>query len=323
MYPVLCDNVSIGTFCYEGSDTKHYFIANADGDEFEISRTLHDALLKADGTKPLDLPDKGRSVLPELRRNGLVRTSRFVKLKGLFNRFVLFHVGSTGNLSVACRIVNTGLPFLSILLFAIGVFLMSTGTTPIGNSTNWWLYYGLLIISLACHEAGHFMAGLSYGYRIYEVGVLLLGVIPLGAYVAHEDKKDAKKAEKLQFALAGIEMNLLIAGVSLMITKLCYPLSATMVMVANLNVIIAIVNLLPAEGLDGESALSAMLGVESISKIAKTCLLKRELRYKVLHSGPRGLGCLCIFALTLFSKLILWIILGLDVVSVLFNLFYR
>ena len=321
MYPVLCDNVSIGTFCYEGSNTKHYFIANAEGDEFEISRSLHDALLKADGTKPLDLPDKGRSVLPELKRNGLVSTSRFVRSKGLFNRFILFQVGNTRNLSVACGIVNAGLPVIAILLFAIGVFLMSTGTTPIGNSTNWWVCYGLLIVSLACHEAGHFMAGLSYGYKIHDVGVLLFGVVPLGAYVAHEDKKDATKAEKLQFALAGIEMNLLIAGICLIITNLCYPLSATMVMVANMNVILALVNLLPAEELDGEAALSALLGVESISKIAKACLLKRELRYKVLHSGPRGLGCLCIFAFTLLSKLILWILIGLDVVSVLFNLF--
>jgi Zn-dependent protease len=321
MYPVLCDNVSIGTFCYEGSDTKHYFIANAEGDEFEISRALHDALLKADGTKPLDLPDKGRSVLPELQRNGLVSTSRFVKSKGLFNRFILFQVGSIGNLSVACRIVNAGLSVMSILLFAIGVFLMSTGSTPIGNSTNWWLCYGLFIISLACHEAGHFMAGVSYGYRIHDVGVLLIGVVPLGAYVAHEDKKDATKVEKLQFALAGIEMNLLIAGICLMITKLCYSLSATMVMVANMNVILALVNLLPAEGLDGETALSALFGVGSISKIAKTCLLRRELRYKLIHSGPKGLGCFCIFTLTLLSKVILWLLIALDVASLFLNLF--
>ena len=60
MYPVLKEGVSIGTFHYEGSDTIHYYIENADGEEFEISRRLWDALLKADGTRPLDLPDNGR-----------------------------------------------------------------------------------------------------------------------------------------------------------------------------------------------------------------------------------------------------------------------
>ena len=62
MYPVLKEGVSIGTFHYEGSDTIHYYIENADGEEFEISRRLWDALLKADGTRPLDLPDNGQGL---------------------------------------------------------------------------------------------------------------------------------------------------------------------------------------------------------------------------------------------------------------------
>ena len=45
MYPVLKEGVSIGTFQYEGSDATHYFIEHADGEEFEISRRLWDALL--------------------------------------------------------------------------------------------------------------------------------------------------------------------------------------------------------------------------------------------------------------------------------------
>ena len=40
MYPVLKEGVSIGTFRYEGSDATHYYIENADGVEFEISRRL-------------------------------------------------------------------------------------------------------------------------------------------------------------------------------------------------------------------------------------------------------------------------------------------
>lgn len=46
MYPVLKEGVSIGTFQYKGSDTTHYYIENADGEEFEINRRLWDALLE-------------------------------------------------------------------------------------------------------------------------------------------------------------------------------------------------------------------------------------------------------------------------------------
>ena len=49
MYPVLKEGVSVGTFQYEGSDTTHYYIENADGEEFEINCSLWKALLHADG----------------------------------------------------------------------------------------------------------------------------------------------------------------------------------------------------------------------------------------------------------------------------------
>lgn len=217
MYPVLKEGVSIGTFQYEGSDATHYFIENADGEEFEISSRLWDALLKADGTRPLDLPDNGRRVLPKLKRHGLVRTSRFVQDDGLFNRFILFPIGNrlqAGKLIF--KALNAALPAVAILIFAIGIYVTTSDGEGSGYNFSWWLYYGLIALSLALHELGHLVAGLAYGYKISDTGILLLGIIPLGAYVAHEDKKDATKAEKIQFALAGVEVNLLFAGICLL-----------------------------------------------------------------------------------------------------------
>lgn len=75
MYPILKDGVSLGTFQYEGSETTHYFVENADGQEFEVSHRLWNALLKADGTQPLALPDKGKKLLPVLKEHNLVQTS--------------------------------------------------------------------------------------------------------------------------------------------------------------------------------------------------------------------------------------------------------
>ena len=189
MYPVLKEGVSIGTFRYEGSDATHYYIENADGVEFEISRRLWDALLKADGTRPLDLPDNGRRILPKLKRHGLVRTSRFVQDDGLFNRFILFPIG---NRLQAGRLIfkslNAALPAVAILIFAIGIYVTTTEGEGSGYNFSWWLYYGLIALSLALHELGHLIAGLAYGYNISDTGILLLGIIPFGAYVAHEDK---------------------------------------------------------------------------------------------------------------------------------------
>ncbi len=246
MYPVLKEGVSIGTFQYEGSDAIHYYIENADGNEFEISYRLWDALLKADSTRPLNLPDNGRRILPKLKRHGLVRTSRFVPDDGLFNRFILFSIGNRlQTKGLVFRALNAALPTVSILTFAIGVYVTTLEGAESGYNFSWWLYYGLIVLSLALHELGHLVAGVAYGYKISDIGILLLGIIPFEAYVAHENKVDVTKAEKIQFALAGVEANLLMAGICLLLAMQSYQWSRTLFYVANVNVILACVNLLP------------------------------------------------------------------------------
>ena len=322
MYPILKEGVSIGTFQYEGSGATHYYIENANGEEFEISRRLWDALLKADGTRPLDLPDNGRRILPKLKRHGLVRTSRFVQDDGLFNRFILFPVGNrlqAGRL--VFKALNAALPAVAILIFAIGIYVTTSEGEESGYNFNWWLYYGLIALSLALHELGHLIAGLAYGYNISDTGILLLGIIPLGAYVAHEDKKDATKAEKIQFALAGVEVNLLIAGVCLLLAMQPYQWSLTMFSVANVNVLLAGINLLPASGLDGESALSAACGIDSIGEVARKWLTNKNRRQKLFRAGLPGYACFFVFSITMISKVIIWLLIGLDVVSVFFSVF--
>ena len=322
MYPVLKEGVSIGTFQYEGSDTTHYFIENADGEEFEISKRLWNALLQADGTRPLNLPDNGRRILPKLKKHGLVRTSRFVKDEGIFNRLILFPIGNGMQAHrLAFKAINAVLPAVSILIFAIGIYVTVSEGKGSGYNFSWWLYYGLIALSIVFHELGHLVAGLAYGYKISDTGILLLGIIPLGAYVAHEDKKDATRAEKMQFALAGVEVNLLIAGICLLLAMQSYQWSLTMFSVANVNVILAGINLLPASGLDGKSALSAACGINSISEVAKRWLTNKKRRQELLRAGLPGYACFCVFSITLISKVILWMLIGLDVVSVFFNIF--
>jgi len=304
--------VSIGTFQYEGSDTTYYYIENADGEEFEISYSLWDALLHADGTRPLTLPDNGRWILPKLKEHGLVHTSRFVQVDGFFNRFILFPVSNRMYANrVYFRAINSALPIVSTLIFALGIYLMTSRGGSNGYNFNLWLYYGLIFLSLGLHELGHLVAGLAYGYIISDVGILLFGIIPLGAYVAHENKKDATKIEKIQFSLAGIETNLLIADICLFLALQSLTWSMTMVYVANTNIILAGINLLPASGLDGESALSAACGVTSISKVAGKCLTNKKHRQKLLHTGMPGYVCFAVLSITLISKYLFCCLLDL------------
>ena len=322
MHPVVCDGVVLRTYRDKDEANIHYIVNNCDGDIFEISSQLFEALWKADGTCPLDLPDKGRRLIPKLKKHRIIRTSRFVKGPGLINRFILFPIRSKRN---RCRplfkVIHSVLPVIAMILFLTGALLTNTSKTETENGFNWWLYYGLALASIALHEAGHLTAGLAYGYEMSDTGILLLGILPIGAYVATREKKNASKAEQIQFALAGIVINLMLAGICLIAAQMFHPLSFTLTTVANVNVLLAGINLLPTSGLDGEAALSAVFDVSSISKTAVNWLESGKRRSVLFHSGLPGYACLCVFCITLLSKLALWLIIAANAANILFNLF--
>lgn len=108
----------------------------------------------------------------------------------------------------------------------------------------------------------------------------------------------------MQFALAGVGVNLLVAGICLLLAMQYYQWSLTLFSVANANIILASINLLPASVLDGESALSAVFGVNSISEASKMSF-KQKSRQKLLHSEFSGHVCYCVFTFTMISKVTL------------------
>lgn len=314
MYPMLKQGVSMGTFSYEGSDDEHYFIENADGDEFEISSRIYNALLKADGTKPLDLPGRGRSILPSLKKNGLVQTSRFVN-DGILNRFILKKFGKFSRSAIrTCKMLNKLLPFAAVLFFAIGIVLMLNVKRRVSFGFDFPFHLILVYASIALHELGHLTAGVAYGYTITDAGILLLWRIPIGGYVAHDENTRVADLQRLQISLAGVEMNILLAGILLIASVVSRRLSLTFASTANVNVILAIVNgLIPSFGLDGESALSALLGVRSIYELSRKWIKVKDKRRKLLKAGFPGVLCFGFFSIVYLSKVLVWAYLGLNV----------
>lgn len=318
MYPFLKEGVSIGTFRDKNSDRIRYYIENADGEKFEVDHKLWKSVINLDGTHPLNLPIKDRWILSELKKHGLVQTSRFVHENGIINRFILFPISNRNkNIKLVCKLLNAILPLISVLIFTISLYFMKSNTVTTDYYFSWLLYYGLLICSLVFHEVGHLIAGLAYGYKVSDTGILLFGILPIGAYVAYEDKKDASKVKKMQFALAGIEANLLIAGICMLIAVQCPSLYMLMSSIANINMVLVLVNLLPTSNLDGESALSALFEINNISKVAEKWLFTKKLRQKLFSSGFPGYIFFCVLVVTMLSKLLFMLIIGFDIISML------
>lgn len=318
MYPMLNQGVELGTFTYEGSEDEHYYAINPNGDEFEISARIAHELERADGTRELKLRKR---IIKELKDSGLIHTSRFVKGDD-FNRFILFPISARAlKYRDICLLINSLLPIVSVLTFVAGIFLKFESTSYWEDDFNLFVYYGILVVSLLSHECGHLVAGLAYGYSISELGVLLFGMIPVGAYVAHGEKENVRKCDRIQFSLAGIEVNLMIAGICLLGSMEIWSLSGTLFSIACLNVALAILNILPAQGLDGETALSDALGVESINALARKWLHRPKLRKRLLRSGYKGYAYMCLFGFSILCDAAVWLVLGADVLYAVISIF--
>lgn len=261
MHPILRDGTELGTIIHEADPVgKRYYAYNPDGKKYEISQEIFDALLKADGTKPMDLPNE---IITALKKCKLIQTARFVKTAdSIYNRFILFPIGSGANkYRKICILLNRLLPITAFSIFAVAVWLKLQSTSITNFDLNAWVCFSLFSLSVLLHEVGHLIAGLAYDFNIRELGVQLLGVLPVGAYIAHEDKSNVPKKNLLQFALAGIEINLLLTGVFLLLSMAYYPLSQTFITLAIINLNLVVINSLPARGLDGEAVLCAIWGI--------------------------------------------------------------
>lgn len=318
MYPRLQNGVSVGTFTYNGSPEKHYYVENKKEVQFEVSYRVYNELLHADGTHPLRI---SKTSLEKLKKNNILTTDRYV-FDGIISRFIVLPLGkSVTRFRPICQLVNAALPYFTVFLLAVSIFLKQRCHHSSIGELNLLLYYLLILVSMAVHEYAHLISGISYGYRFAELGLLLLGILPVGAFVSYQEKRNVRRLARIQFSLAGIEANLCIAAIFLLLSMIRSSLDTTFVTAANINVLLAVLNLLPAAGLDGESAFSAFLGVESLNKYAKLFLKKKNYRKRILSAGAPGYTCTVLFAINLISSVFVGILLICDVLIVCYNVF--
>ena len=121
----------------------------------------------------------------------------------------------------------------ALLLVAILCGLSALALGPVGG-----LIGGTLVIaSLLVHEMGHWATAKVFGVNVKAVGLCLKG-----AYIRRTDSRDA--VIELMIATSGPLANLLVF-------LLLRTDSAIMVWVAQLNLVVALSNLIPIAGSDG------------------------------------------------------------------------
>lgn len=208
MHPRLREGVSMGTFSYAGQSGQHYYVENNRQEMFELSYPLYCELARADGTCRLRITKR---VLRSLQARRILTTSRW-KFQGIRSQLTLVAFGRRARPPRRlCRVLNRALvlAFLPVLLAGL---LIKVTPQPDAGEAEPLLFFPLVVLSALLHEMGHFAAAAAAGWEVSELGLFLVGPFPTGAYIACTDQTRGLRRQKIQICLAGIEMNLLLAG---------------------------------------------------------------------------------------------------------------
>ena len=276
------------------------YYAESVGDRVELTPLEYEVLSFADGKTDLSQALIGLSsrqlaaVLRRLKRLNLITTKRYCGF--IIGRFILFPVANrVKDLRTFAGIFNLLLPFAAVVLLACGLACYMS-YKPIFGSLGYFdivLFYLLFFLSISAHEFGHFSAAVAYRYYVSSAGLLLLfRVIPLGAYVSFkQDSRVRARRHKAQLFLAGIEVNLLLSGAFFLLACTGSPHAEIYDWLAECNLYMAILNLMPAPVLDGGRALGIALGIDNYLLFMLN-VFSRGHRKRLAHSGRAGRLCI-------------------------------
>ncbi len=225
--------------------------------------------------------------------------------------------------SVLPRVLNDLLLSLCIPLLLFGIYrVFCCGVHFNDTYTLTGSVVGLLI-GIVLHELGHTVACLGYGGRWMEAGVMRRGLIP-GAYVLIDYSGIRSRLKKVQINLAGVEMNLLLAGVLLTVfsyaddCRLLYYWSGAASAASLQNILLVCLNLTFVEGFDGEQVISLLLGKESAVGAARAsvrCLFDRRKRRRYFErEGINGLANVLVGSIILLFQLLIPILILAEII---------
>lgn len=137
-----------------------------------------------------------------------------------------------------------------------------------------------VIPGITLHEWSHGAACIAYGGKVFEFGLMISHFFP-GGYTLMDTSGIKKRIQLAQINAAGIESNILLAGLFLALSSVASTLHNEIYYAGILNVSLAIVNLAFLDGMDGMNIISSLLGIEDlrdkIKMVIKRPLIKKGL----------------------------------------------
>lgn len=294
-------------------DDDHYKVRNfLEDHDYHISSQCYKFIRMLDGkTDPYKLQDivskdEITEILHALEERFLLRDSRFL-YKG-FDCFLysLFMVkNSTSKYRHMAKIIHNIIRLTYLPLLFIGYFFFKMNTEYMNTNVNHMSLAVVIAIitTIFFHEMGHGISVVAYGGILFEFGVGFSYLLPIG-YTAYDDD-NLSPYKRIQIASAGIKVNLLVCGISLLLGATIFQnIAGYFLFIANNNFFGCLINLLPLSGLDGSEIVLLSLGIEGTSFFKKglKIVFKKEIRKKLFKD--QGLAGYAIFLFSLIYILI-------------------
>lgn len=252
-YPKIID-----TLLYKRIDKSTYHVKNGiTGVVYEIGTDIVRFMNKLDGkTDPFMINTclsdfEIEEVLDFLWANELVTKKKWKKIGFLTYGIPLFKVKTTQKMRIVSKILNFLLMISFVPIFIVGLYAVKDIYNMVDQSDFSYLI-GLCVgsaLGVTLHECAHASAGLGYNAHLFTCGIMI-GITP-GAYVELDDEH-ISSLKKAQISAAGIEMNLLLCGISMICMCLFNSALSLLGGIAFSNLLLASVNLLPIiGGVDG------------------------------------------------------------------------
>lgn len=252
-------------------------------------------------------------MLKQLREHDLLRYGRSLDA-GSGAHYTLWFIKRNPLLIKVARLWNCSLMLSWLPVFIFGV-LFFIRDLPIINTDCMWLGNILgIIFGALLHELGHAFAGLTYGARVFEIGIMINALLP-GAYVLMDSQSVQSKMKRIQIYAAGVESNALFAGVCLLIACAIPYAGAFLLNAAIGNIILALVNITFGSGLDGASILSELLGIENLVEDTKKVVLNRRIRRKLRSKGMPGYALIAVSVVVQILQITIPVIIGWNIVE--------
>lgn len=299
---------TIDTLLYKRLDESRYKVKNIENDEiFVLEVNIVSFMNKLDGkTDPFMINTclsdfEIEEIIDFLWDNELITKKKLKKIGFLSYGIPLFRVKTTQKMRIASRLLNFLLMIFFVPVFITGLYAVKDIYGLIDQNDFSYiigLYVGIAL-GVILHECGHAIAGLGYNAHLFTCGIMI-GTTP-GAYVEIDDEHIKSSLKKAQISGAGIEMNLLLCGISMICMCLFNSAISLLGGIAFTNLLLASVNLLPIIGVDGSQIINKLIGEDLI--LYSDILITDKSFLSHSFSNVRGLAEIYSCVLTLLSQI--------------------